>query len=314
VDDPERRIEVSCADGPGITVAGVAQRFSLSATAEQLRSGAPIRATACGAAQIALPAGEQEVMVNPGDAFSVAGVSLTADPTPRDTPSPVSVQTWNAADRAVTVRASPEQRVLIVPESYNVGWQAHADGKKLSPIVVGGWQQGWIIPAGYAGTIDLTYPLDQPYRWSIGIGLALVAVLFATTLWPNRRRTVLTLPVSQPLRGSLIAPVVLGGAVYLLTGPVGLVTAAVLAFSRTAIPILSPRLRTRHTTPAWIAALMLADTFGLAAGPWRSSFGYNGWDWWVQLPAALALALLAWHAIAVPRWLVRIGLRRRLRR
>lgn len=311
VADPNRRIDVSCDQGPGLTIAGVAQRFSLSATVQQLGSGEPIRATACGSDRITLPAGEQELMVNPGDAFSVTGVSLTAVPTPRAAPTPVSVQEWEAIDRSVTVGSSAEERVLIVPESENVGRQAHADGRELTPIVVGGWQQGWIIPAGYAGTIDLTFPLDRPYRWSIGVGLALVVLLFAMTLGPRRTTTPVSLPVSRPLRATLVGPLFLGAAVFLLTGPIGFAIAAAVVIAYTAVLITHPRLRLRRSAPAWVAALMMAATFGLAAGPWRSSLGYNGWDWWVQLPAVLALVILAWNAIAVPRWLIRLRVRRR---
>jgi arabinofuranan 3-O-arabinosyltransferase len=309
----DRPIDVSCADGPGITIAGVAQRFSISTTADQLRSGAPIRATACAFAPIDLPAGEQEVVVNPGGAFSVAGVSLTADDAPRAVPAPVDVRSWGSADRSVDVQASDEQRVLVVPESTNTGWHAHAGTQQLTPIVVNGWQQGWIIPAGYAGAIDLTFPLDRPYRWAIGVGLGLVAVLFVLTLWPRRRTRSVLLPVARPIRATVAGPLALAAAVYLLTGPAGLAVAAAVAAIGTATPILVPGFRRRSTAAAWVAGLMMLATIGLAAGPWRSAFGYNGWDWWVQLPAALALVVLAWQAIAVPRWLVRLELRRRRR-
>jgi arabinofuranan 3-O-arabinosyltransferase len=310
---PDRLIEVNCADGPGITIAGVAQRFSVSTTADQLRSGAPIRATACASNPIELPAGEQEVAVNPGEAFSVAGVSLTAEDAPRAVPTPVDVLSWGAADRSVDVQASAEQRVLVVPESTNTGWHAQAGDQELTPIVVNGWQQGWIIPAGYAGTIDLTFPLDKPYRWAIGIGLGLVAVLFVLTLWPRRRTQSVAFPVAQPVRAPGLPAAALAATVYLLTGPTGLAVAAVVAAVGTATPILVPRLRRRSNVPAWVAGLMMLATLGLAAGPWRSTFGYNGWDWWVQLPAALALVVLAWQAIAMPRWLIRLELRWRRR-
>lgn len=310
--EPDRRIDVNCFDGPGMTISGGVQRFSLSTTAAQLASGAPILATPCDDRPVALPAGEQELAVNPGPAFTVAGVSLTAAPTPRASPDPVTVTSWEPTDRSVQVTGDQAERVLIVPESENRGWQAHAGELKLTPVVVNGWQQGWIIPAGYSGAIDLTFPLDQPYRWSIGIGLGLVLLLFVATFLPARRKTPVTLPTAQPIHVAMAAPLLLAGAVYLLSGPVGLAISAVAAIALTANSLIF-RWR-KQVTVAAVGLLMSVATFGLAAGPWRSPLGYNGWDWWVQLPALLAVVLVAWNAIRVPRWLVRANLRRRRRR
>ncbi|PXW35711.1 UNVERIFIED_CONTAM: arabinofuranan 3-O-arabinosyltransferase [Williamsia faeni] len=310
--DPDRPIEVDCSSGPGLTISGGTERFSLKTTAGALRSGAPIAATPCGSAPLALPAGEQELAVNPGDAFSVAAVTLTATNAqiPRAVPQPTDVTRWDATDRRVEVTAAAADRVLIVPESVNTGWEAHAGDTELTPLTVNGWQQGWIIPAGYSGAIHLTYPLDQPYRWSIGIGLALVALLFIATLLPTRRTPAPTWAVAQPIRAGVVAPVLLAGAVYLLTGPVGLIISAVVAGAVTAVSLLARRTRHHQFGAALVAIMMLLATFGLASGPWRSSLGYTGWDWWVQLPALLAVVLVAWLTIDVPRWLVRLVSRR----
>lgn len=298
--DPDRRIEVGCFDGPGLTIAGSVHRFSLSTTAAELSSGAPIVATPCGTGQVDLPAGEQELAVNPGAAFTVAGVSLTVAPAPRATPAPVTVTTWDPTDRSVQVSGDPAQRVLIVPESENSGWQARAGDTELTPIVVNGWQQGWIIPAGYSGAIDLSFPLDQPYRWSIGIGLALVALLFVATFLPARR-PVREFSTARPINLGPAAPLLLSVAVYLLAGPIGLAISAVVALATTLCPLMFRSLRRRQMAVVAVALLMIVATIGLAAGPWRSSLGYNGWDWWVQLPALLAVVLVAWRAIRVPQ-------------
>ena len=78
---------------------------------------------------------------------------------------------------------------LVVPESTNVGWVATApDGTELTPIVVNGWQQGWILPAGTEGTVTLDFPTDHWYRLGIFGGLLLLIPLFAAALWPRRAR------------------------------------------------------------------------------------------------------------------------------
>lgn len=98
---------------------------------------------------------------------------------------------------------------------------------------------------------------------------------------------------------------------YLLAGPIGLAISAVVALATTLCPLMFRSLRRRQMAVVAVALLMIVATIGLAAGPWRSSLGYNGWDWWVQLPALLAVVLVAWRAIRVPHWLIRANLRRR---
>ena len=53
--------------------------------------------------------------------------------------------------------------MLVVPESVNPGWVAHTpDGAALTPVIVNGWQQGWVVPAGEQGAITLTFPPTPP--------------------------------------------------------------------------------------------------------------------------------------------------------
>ena len=55
--------------------------------------------------------------------------------------------------------------MLVVPESINPGWIAHsADGTRLTPVTVNGWQQGWVLPPGTEGPVTLTFPSNTPYR------------------------------------------------------------------------------------------------------------------------------------------------------
>ncbi|NKS65954.1 hypothetical protein GS461_06370 [Rhodococcus hoagii] len=63
------------------------------------------------------------------------------------------------------------------------------DGTELQPVVVGGWQQGWIVPAGTDGVVTLTFPSDRWYRAGIAFGLLLLIPLALLALVPRADAT-----------------------------------------------------------------------------------------------------------------------------
>ncbi|WGJ87974.1 DUF3367 domain-containing protein [Gordonia sp. SMJS1] len=286
--DADRIVEIGCDAGIGLTAAGQVVRMSVRARASDLRTGQPLIGRPCGDGRLALPAGQQEVSVNPGDAFTVDAVSLVnGDPVSAPASSSPAVTEWSAVRRAVSIESGP-QRLLVVPESTNPGWQAHLDGTQLRPVVVDGWQQGWVVPAGAGGTVELTFRFDSLYRWALVIGLALMALLLVAAWWPSARRTRAGEPVVVPSgRGSVLAA---GGAVFaaawLVSGWWGLVAAVVVGTLAVAIP------QKAGVTITFVA--MMTATIGLAAGPWHASGGYHGSQWWVQLPALVAVSMTAW--------------------
>ena len=72
-----REIVVGCDHGPVIAVAGRFVHTSIRTTAGALLDGGPVRAEACDRDPIALPAGQQELLISPGDAFVVDGAQLS---------------------------------------------------------------------------------------------------------------------------------------------------------------------------------------------------------------------------------------------
>ena len=164
---------------------------SLNTTVGALLDGDPIPARPCRPEPITLPAGQQELLISPGAAFVVDGVQLAgpqASQLRTATTVPVDTGAWSADHRAVDVPASQASRVLVVPESVNPGWTARtADGTRLTPVVVNGWQQGWVIPAGTDGTITLAFDSNALYRAGLVGGLALLPVLILLALLPVRR-------------------------------------------------------------------------------------------------------------------------------
>ncbi|MCF8609351.1 DUF3367 domain-containing protein [Gordonia sp. HY285] len=327
--DVDRPIVVGCDTDPrgplglGLSAAGRIQRLQVSTTARALRDGDPVVATVCPSEPLRLPAGEQEVTVNPGDAFTVDSVELhTPGPDPVGTSVPAQTRTWDATSREAIVDAADAPRILSVPESTNTGWHARLDGHDLEPIVVNGWQQGWIVPAGAAGTIALTFDLDTPYRWVLLVGLILVAALFAAAFWPTRRsspasqsgtasqsspplrsdsvETRLTTPDVKnsllsatrlallPLASLPLAALALVTA-YLLTGVWGLLAAAV-----TGVVVAYASATTRVTL---VFAAMSLATVALATGPWHSGTAYAGYGVLPQLAALVSVSAALFSAV-----------------
>ena len=298
--DDDRVIDIGCDAGIGLTVSGQVIGLSVRTTAGDLRAGRPVVATPCTSQPVSLPAGEQELSVNPGPAFSVDQVSLPvtdrSDVGTSRASVPADVTDWSDTHRGVAVDAVDRDRILVVPESTNPGWQASLDGRELAPVVVNGWQQGWVVPAGAAGSIDLTYRFDSLYRWSLGLGLALTALLLLLAWWP-RRTSDHPHPHPQPFTGPSLseswltgaAAVSWLGAAWLLAGWAGLMVAVL-----TGVITLSLR---PPVTVTLVFAAMVAATLGLASGPWHASTGYTGFDWWVQLPALIAVSSTVFSAV-----------------
>ncbi|MFT3716651.1 MAG: DUF3367 domain-containing protein [Gordonia sp. (in: high G+C Gram-positive bacteria)] len=292
-DDPARPITLTCDSDPagplglGLTAAGRLIRLQAHTTAGDLRAGHPIVATPCGA-PLQLPAGSQEIAVNPGEAFTVDTVSLpTSVPAPVDAPTgSVPTRRWDAEHRSLDVAATDHDRVLSVPESTNPGWTALLDARTLHPVTVDGWQQGWVIPAGVGGTVHLDYAFDGLYRWSLVIGLALVAVLLVLASLPARRGAP-ALPAPMPADRTAVVAGTIGGiaAAWLLCGWWGLAIGAVAAAATTRLG------RTARVTTVFGA--MFVATLFLASGPWHSGGDYAGYALWPQLFALTGLAVLA---------------------
>lgn len=298
---PDRVVDIGCDAGIGMTVSGRVIRLAARTTVGALRDGDPIVARPCSPDPVTIGAGEQELSVNPGAAFTVEQVALAAADSSAltaTTPAPArpAVSDWSATHRVVDVTTAAAQRVLIVPESTNPGWQATLDGARLQPIVVNGWQQGWLVPAGAAGPITLTYRFDSLYRWSLGLGLAIIVALLIAAAWPIRRRTHTPDEPAQTPTAAWVRPAAAIAwplAACLLTGWWGLLIAL-------ATGALVWRAPPRTGVVVAFTALFGAGV-GLAAGPWHADGGYHGFAWWVQLLAAVAVSTAVWTVVEPAR-------------
>ncbi|MFI6958966.1 alpha-(1-_3)-arabinofuranosyltransferase family protein [Nocardia sp. NPDC050408] len=310
----DRPITVPCAQGPTIALGGHFVHTSVTATADELRSGAPVPASVCAdselpaeladgrgaTGEIVLAAGRTDVTVAPTDLFFVDRLRL------------------NRTDFDAAAAPTPSRPLLVLPLSTNVGWQARtADGKELEPVVVNGWQQGWLLPDNYAAPsnpITVSFPIDRWYRLSIFGGLLLLVPLALLAIpRPARPRRI---PITLTRSGGFdtIAPDdaadspsitwgtrILGAfgiaaVATVIAGPVGTaLTVAALAASRFAAQVTSKVL-------AAVAGLgTAAAAAALSTGPWRAANGYMGGSLWVQLPALIAVIAVGVAALPTRR-------------
>ncbi|WP_442800125.1 alpha-(1-_3)-arabinofuranosyltransferase domain-containing protein [Nocardia sp. NBC_01730] len=227
----DREITVPCALGPTISVGAQVRHTTVTATFDELRSGAPVPARVCTAGErvepetapqgeYALPQGRVDVTVGPTDLFFVDRLRLnrsepasatqgkqflsqsqadvTVDPTGLFSVDPLRT------DRTEPTSPAPQQwdadtRLLVLPLSTNVGWRATAtDGRVLEPVVANGWQQAWLLPIDVTGPVTVSFPADRWYRLGIFGGLLLLLPLAVLAIPRRARRE--KQPASDPDR------------------------------------------------------------------------------------------------------------------
>jgi arabinofuranan 3-O-arabinosyltransferase len=289
-----RGIDLECGRGPTIAIAGRFVHTSIHTTVGALLAGEPIAAQPCERDPITLAAGKQELLISPGDGFVVDGAALLTPPAGGLVSPPagvVEVRAWGPDRREIRTDATPTARVLVVPESVSPGWQAHtADGARLTPVVVNGWQQGWVLPAGTGGTVMLTFPSNHLYRAGLFWGLALLPLLALLALVRPRREV-----VDEPARPWRPGPAVGAAAVlavgWLIAGTVGALVFGSLLAVRYALSERQ-RLSDAITIGGTTTGFILAGA-ALSRHPWRSVGGYAGHSSGIQLLALVAIGALA---------------------
>jgi len=182
---PAGTISLACGQGPRLSVGGVNVPTEVTATSAQLATGRPVSFQACDPVQ--LDAGTTAVTEGGTDAFDIqdvvldpAGAAATATAPP---PAAAAVLSWGASRRTVQVTAGPRS-YLEVNENFNAGWRAAIDGQALQPVQLDGWKQAWVLPAGTAGIVTLTYQPTATYRTAIVVGLVLLLACLALSLLP----------------------------------------------------------------------------------------------------------------------------------
>lgn len=294
-----REVSVGCERGPVIAVAGRFVHTAIHTTVGALLDDQPVAAVPCERDPIALPAGQQELLISPGAQFVVDGAELST-PAAAEAAQPVRVASWRGWGpdrREIAAGPSNTSRILVIPESINPGWVARTGtGARLTPIAVNGWQQGWLVPAGDPGVITLSFASNSLYRAGLAVGLALLPVLALLACWRTRKRGTQD-PPARPWRPGVWAAVPALAAGAVIAGAAGVTVLGVALGLRYA---LGARRWARLGMAGSAGGLILAGA-ALSRQPWRSVDGYAGHAGYVQLLALISLAALTASVVAVPR-------------
>jgi arabinofuranan 3-O-arabinosyltransferase len=269
-------IAIGCGSGPTIRVGGQLRRTSLAPSRDQLAALSPIALTVCDNTPVEVADGT-EIVAPATTTFAPATLTLTARPLPAaGAAMPITTPLWSADRRQVGLPDRPETALLQVHENTNAGWTATLGGRRLSPVVVDGWQQGWVVPAGSAGVVHLDFRPDRLYRQALAAGLVLVLLVLCLALLPGRS----TRGAVGPRRTAIWHVVVLAAVLALIGGPVALALCLVAA----ATELLPARVRTTMILLAVGAAGAL-----LVLHPWGRA-GYLGRSTEAQALCLIALA------------------------
>ncbi|MEV7993749.1 alpha-(1-_3)-arabinofuranosyltransferase family protein [Streptomyces sp. NPDC086077] len=245
---PDREFSLPCGRGPLLAVDGELYRTGVSGTVRDLTERRPVEVTLCPEGGLELPEGAHRVEAGDAGPLVLTDVTLTRG-TVTDPVFPgrdLRIRDWLGDRREVTAGAGAAS-YLTTYENFNDGWRATLNGEELTPVRLDGWQQGWRLPAGAGGTVELSYEPSTTYEAGlIGSGVGLV-VLVGLVVW---RRRAPNPDAPQPVPP---APGVWLGAVALTL--VGVVIAGWFALLVPALAVLAYR---RH-------ALLVPIAFGALA-------------------------------------------------
>ena len=222
---PGTVVRLPCGSGPTLQVAGRRITTAFTATVADLLARREIATRLCATGDELKPAAADSplrVVATAGPYAEPTRLALlpesSAGPAAAPVNSVLSIDRWAPAQRRVTLAYWATQRILALRENANAGWRARIAGQVLRPIVVDGWQQGWIVPAGLAGTVTIEFAPDRAYRAGLAGGAVLAAALVLAALPFGRAGAAATVPVrlGRPRRRRRVRVLVVAGAVALL--------------------------------------------------------------------------------------------------
>ncbi|GAA1612828.1 alpha-(1-_3)-arabinofuranosyltransferase [Kribbella sancticallisti] len=183
-----------CGFGPSIRVDGVPVATRLTATIKDVLQRRPVSFTTCKGEAVPLQAGRHSIDVLASPNFVPVELKLTRKAFAAAAVTPLKrIEVWRPEPTRMTMEVGQtvEKSVLTVAQNFNVGWEAYdSSGQKLVPIRVGGWQQGWLLPAGPEQVVIASFTPDQDYRAGLLGGLVAFASVIALAVfsrWQTRK-------------------------------------------------------------------------------------------------------------------------------
>jgi arabinofuranan 3-O-arabinosyltransferase len=196
--DGTRTFSLPCGKGPDVALDGELYQSSVKGTVRDLVERRGVQVTLCqdgrAGTEVRLPAGDHRLEGGDAGPLALTDVTLTRGTVPEAAAAgrDLRIRDWLGDRRQVTV-GSGAASYLTTYENFNDGWRATLNGRELTPVRLDGWQQGWRVPAGAGGDVELSYEPATTYDAAlIGSGVG-IAVLLGLALWrrcrSRRRRT-----------------------------------------------------------------------------------------------------------------------------
>ncbi|WP_067439270.1 alpha-(1-_3)-arabinofuranosyltransferase domain-containing protein [Nocardioides jensenii] len=229
----DRTLRLPCGEGPGLQVNGAHVDTSVTSTLTDLLNGR-MDVVAC-SPTVSLDAGENSLLTEPTAAVRIDHVDLTVpegdSSSSAGADEAVPVTAWSDHERTLQLGPGDGRRILVVAENFSSGWEARIGGQLLEPQRVSGWKQGWVVPEGASGEVQLTF---APQSWFVGglvAGALGLVLLLGLALVPARRgeRPATSREASRPTIWFVLVPAagLLAGWAGFAIAVVGLLTGAV---------------------------------------------------------------------------------------
>lgn len=282
-----KAITLPCGTGPSLSVNGRAYETSVATTAADLAGAVPARATICKAPRLDLVAGRNRITLTSSPMFGPTSIVMTRTELPGG--SSTAVERTDHSSESRTIAIGPgTQRILNTTENFNPGWKARGPRGELTAVQVNGWQQGWIVPAGMSGPIDLTYAPNRSYHLGLIAGGVSASVLLILALWLRRDVSIASrIGRRRRLLGGRWAMIAAGGLTAVALGGVPLLVAGIVgAVAATAFRRFLP-------APEWLAAVPIAlATLLYAIHPYGGTASWAGSEMLPQLCVGTALGVV----------------------
>jgi arabinofuranan 3-O-arabinosyltransferase len=189
--DPKAATGAVCGFGPTVQVDGVPAATKVDATMRDVLQRRPVKYSLCQQPSVPLQADRHTLDVVASKDFAPVELQLTR--TDAVTPENVAAQgvnVWRPSPSELTLEAplATEDSVLTVAQNFSAGWEAYdGTGRKLVPIRVGGWQQGWLLPAGPEQQVTARFTPDRDYRAGLLVGLVALFLVAGLAIFSRRR-------------------------------------------------------------------------------------------------------------------------------
>lgn len=179
-----------CGFGPTVVVDGKKYDTRVEGSLGDVLDAAPVNLSVCTPGPLNLSTGLHRFRILSTDRFQPIAAQLipaSAQSSERSPTRSMVVAKWTNTDRRLNVGEGAES-VLWVSENDNPGWVANLDGRELMPVRLDGWSQGWKVPAGRGGTVELTYAPQRMYVTVLAIGglLASTLLLLSCVCWRRK--------------------------------------------------------------------------------------------------------------------------------